>query len=186
MVNRKIRLKIKDVNDMLLQNDNVNCDEPYKFVILTLNFLQEAISNGSLAPLPYDLKNSLYDPDLLELRTDEEFCQVYDSDFKGTAEECIVSLICFVLKYDITYKKARVHTTPKDFTCTLGFSSKPLKDISRFSGKLADTILKRENGMDMEKKMLYMAYNYFIQFAEAMRFDVNAFVKWYLRRINIK
>lgn len=186
MANKKIRLKIKEAMNDLAQNDNVSCDEPYKTVILALESLQEALSCGSLAPLPYDLKGSLYDPELLALRSDDEFCEVYDSDFKGTAEETIVSFVCFVLKYDLMHKKSKIHTKYRSLSCTLGFSRKPLKNISWYSFKLQDLILLRKDGMDDEKNMLYVAYNYFIQFAEAMQFDINVFVKWYLRRISIK
>ena len=73
MANKKIRLKIKEAMNDLAQNDNVSCDEPYKTVILALESLQEALSNGSLAPLPYDLKGSLYDPELLALRSMTSF-----------------------------------------------------------------------------------------------------------------
>lgn len=148
-------------------------------VMLHLQSLSKAIFTSQLAPLPKDLEGSLYDPQMLRLRSDEEFKGIYESEFIGTVEECISALICEVLIYDMkNHEKCHVYRNcpdgPYDFS-TGNVLDNMLKCSDELILKLADC------NSSEEKDMLAYIYPYLMQFARKLKLDLNSFIEWYLR-----
>ena len=149
----------------------------YKIVLKAIKSLSERVSDNQLAPLPKELEGSLYDPKMLELRSDEEFMDIYDGDLAGTAEECVTIAMHSILLYDIINHRS-CHSQNIYTTMLFDYSSGSVRDnVVRYAKQLYEDYSTEECASNIFSTF-YSIYPYLIQFAEVLHFDLNAFIKW--------
>lgn len=152
----------------------------YNMVISSLQKLSEAVSRNQLAPLPMGLEGSVFDPKMLDLRSDEEFVDIYKENFKDTAEAYVTNIVYIVLAHDTIYgSRCRVHQFGIDEMFDYSTGS-VLNNIKKNAIRLHIRCLDKKYVRDIPK-MLSILYPYVIQFAEVLQFDLNAFLKWKIR-----
>lgn len=168
------------MKDLARTNEFLSAETTFKVVIEALKKLYVTLSNGQLAPLPKDLNGSLYDPKMLELRSDDDFVNIYRQDFENTAEECIAVIMYHILLYDISYN-AKYHIQRPDSDNKFEFGTCSIRyDMLRHAKTLIEECECNEYLFNVPK-MLTMLYPCMIQFAEKLYLDLNSFIRWYIR-----
>ena len=172
-----VSMAVKDINNTDIY---VGYDWIYDAAVLRLKMLSEAISLNQLAPLPKELEGSLYDPKMLDLRSDEEFNRIYEDDLKNTAEEHITFLMYLILLYDkLNHAKCHVQKPHNHevFDYSVGSA---IENIETYAMELHHVCEDYKYQFNLPK-MLSMLYPYIVEFAEKLYLDLNVFLKWYLR-----
>lgn len=177
-----VSVALKDVANDRTYYDKESVREE---VMSRLFRLSNETSLKRLAPLPIGLEGSLYDPKMLQLRSDEEFKDIYMNGLEGTVEEDIAVIVRMILGYDCEYF-SKCHVCKPDCDSPADFS---LGDVCGTIGKCADR-LHSKYSKDVEyqniEKMLSDLYPYMLQFARNLKLDLNAFLQWNIRYSNLK
>lgn len=155
----------------------------YSMLMRSLEMLSERLSHNQLAPLPKDLQGSLYDPKMLQMRSDEEFKEIYTNDLKGTAEECMAIMMVNLIAYDVANGTKRCIQKPSDDA--LIYPRETTKDGIIRCAKELRQIFNSYSYSLYEYNVVGELYLYVIRFAEALYLDLNAFIKWFIRYRNL-
>lgn len=169
-----VSVAMKEIKEL---GEYMSNESLYKIVLKAIKSLSERVSDNQLAPLPKDLQGSLYDPKMLELRSDEEFKDIYESDLYGTAEECIVIAVRSILIFD-AINHTNCHTQSVQTLVLFDYSSGSIKEnVVKYAKQLYKEYSTDKCADDI-RKTFHDIYPYLIQFAEVLHFDLNAFIKW--------
>lgn len=169
-----VSVAMKDIKEL---GEYMSDESLYKIVLKAIKSLSERVSDNQLAPLPKELQGSLYDPKMLELRSDEEFKDIYEADLYGTAEECIVIAVRSILIFD-AINHTNCHTQSVQTLVLFDYSSGSVKEnVVKYAKQLYDEYSTDKCADDI-RKTFHEIYPYLIQFAEVLHFDLNAFIKW--------
>lgn len=178
---KRRKFSVRDaMNDVRKCSGDMDDISARKTVISALKRLSKAVSHSQLAPLPKTLEGSLYDPKMLCLRSDDEFRDIYTSDLKDTVEECMTEIVYTILLYDIVYDE-KCHVYDKDSDDIVWIETDSVKfDIRMYSDALIEEY-GAERYAYAVSGMLSKLYPYIIRLAERVRFDLNVYLKWYIR-----
>lgn len=169
-----VSVAMKEMKEL---NEFMEDESLYKIVLKAIKMLSETVSINQLAPLPKELQGSLYDPKILELRSDEEFMDIYDGDLAGTAEECVTIAVRSILLFDVI-NHTNCHTQSVQTLVLFDYSSGSVKEnVVKYAKQLYDEYSSDRCANDI-RKTFHEIYPYLIQFAEVLHFDLNAFIKW--------
>lgn len=169
-----VSVAMKDIKEL---GEYMSDESLYKIVLKAIKSLSERVLDNQLAPLPKELEGSLYDPKMLELRSDEEFKDIYEADLYGTAEECVVIAVRSILLFDVI-NHTNCRTQKIENYLLFDYSLGSVKEnVVKYAMQLHEEYSTEEYADDI-RKAFYKIYPYLIQFAEVLHFDLNAFIKW--------
>lgn len=157
-----------------------------KVAVSFLKSLQEAIRKKRMAPLPKSLECSMFDPEMLMIRSDEEFVEIYEYDLKDTVEELVARTMIYLIRYE----------------CFTGFNldcivrniyerTEPKMVLDKLDRDLTELIKETEKLFDdcMDSEAMSVIYSHMVLFAKMLKFDLNLFIEWrcrYYRHIKSK